>query len=352
MPYSNLLELLKDPIIYAILLGAVIGVINYCIIEILKKLSKYIRERVTIETWKIAIIVSAIFIIIGLMYVFGPYKNQNISDVPDLTGLSRDVAASKLGEAGLRSDFKERFNCTVEKNYVIPGTQDPKSGTYVQKNSSVEATVSLGRVPDVNGLEEDQAILTLRESKLNFTVMNGRNATAKENHVYDQDPGGCETLIPGSTVRIFVNRANTVSITTPFNGEEVNSPTALEGKISVPLLEHEHLWIVVNPREALRYYYPQSGGPIIPRDDLTFTGNAYLGAGSKVDIGKRYDLLVLVLGDDLNNVFKDYMKYGESTKDWRSITEWTSSSGKTISQEDIVKSIKGRVSDVGLKGYS
>ncbi|NYT01368.1 MAG: PASTA domain-containing protein [Methanosarcinales archaeon] len=347
----NLIELLKGPIISAVVVGVAAGLITQVVMGILKKLSKMIRERVNIKTWKLAAIISIIFIIIGLVYVFGPYKDQNISQMPDLTDLSKDMAAARLEEAGLRPEFKERFNCTIERNYIIPGTQDPKAGTYIQKNSSVKVAISLGGIPNVIGMEEEEAIQTLKDVKLNATIVEGRDSSVEEDHVFQQDPAGCDAVTAGSKIKLSVNRAISVLVQSPLDGEDIYSPVALEGKINVPLLEKEHLWIVVNPREALMNYYPQSGSPLTPREDLSFTGNAYLGAGLEGDIGKRYDILVLVVGDDLNAVIEEYMDYARINSDWRSITDWTSSSGRTVSQEEIVKSIKARVSDVGLKDY-
>lgn len=353
MSFLNLIELLKAPIIYTFCISVSAGVISHIVVEFLKKVSEGIRNRLTIKTRNIAIIVSIIIIVIGLVYVFGPYKDQKISAVPDLSGLSKDMAAVRLDEAGLKSDLKERFNCTVEKNYIIPGTQDPGAGTYVQKNSSVKATISLGGIPDVTGLEEEQAILTLRESKLNYSIVDGRNFTVKVNYVYNQDPRGCERVIPGSKVTLFINRSINISIKSPLNGEETNSPVTVDGKITVPLLGQEKLWIVVNSRDALMNYYPQSGGPLIPREDLTFTGNAYLGSGKQDDIGKKYDLLVLVVDNDLSEFFKEYLDYFfQQTGDWLSVTDWTASDGRTVSQEEIIRSVKARVSNVGLKGYN
>jgi hypothetical protein len=354
LSYLNIVELLKIPIIYAIIVGVVIGVITELVLAILKKLlSKDFEWNVSINInpRKIAFIASAFFIIIGLIYVLGPYKDQTISEVPNLTGLSKDMAASKLDEVGLRLDFKEKFNCTIEKNYIIPGTQDPKAGTYVQKNSLVKASISMGPIPNVIGQAEEEAKLALRESKLNLIVKDGRNASVDENYVYDQYPKGCGAFVPGSNVTIYVNRHVNVYITSPLDKEEVLSPVALEGNLSVPLLADEYLWIVVNPREALMNYYPQSGGPLIPTEELTFTGNAYLGTGSESDIGKKYNLQVLLLNYSLNEVFKKYMINGHKTGNWSSITDQALPSDITVSREAIVKSIKRSASDVSLKGY-
>lgn len=311
---------------------------------------KTININISIDKIIAILILSLFMAIVGSQYV-GPLIIETNPRVPDLTGLSSHTAEAMLEKAGLRAEFDHEFNCSVERDYIILETQDPKPGTEVLKNSSVKAKISLGGIPDVIGLDEEQAVSTLRESKLDPIVIGGRDASAEIDHVYKQTPSGCEKTTPGSKVEISVNKAIRAQNISPADNDGVLSPVALKGRLSAPLLGTEHLWIAINPEVALMNYYPQLGGPLIPRDDLAFTGNAYIGTGNEGDIGKRYNLLVLLLNDDINEFFLEYMDYGRGTDDWRSITDWNSSTGRTISEEEMVESIIGGAYNIVLEGY-
>ena len=85
----------------------------------------------------------------------------------------------------MRAEFDHEFNrCSVERDYIILETQGSKAWHGGSENSSVKAKISLGGIPDVNGLDEEQAVSTLRESKLDPIVIGGRDASAEIDHVY------------------------------------------------------------------------------------------------------------------------------------------------------------------------
>lgn len=100
-------------------------------------------------------------------------SGKEIIDVPDITGMNLDQAAQVLEEAGLElnSDISER-NDEAPAGEVIQ--QNPAGGTQLSKGSKVRVTVSKGiekkRVPDVSGLNEEDARSRLEASDFDVNV--------------------------------------------------------------------------------------------------------------------------------------------------------------------------------------
>ena len=83
--------------------------------------------------------------------------------VPDVTGLSRESAESRLRAAHLTPEVDEEESEDVREGDVI--SQSPAGGSEVARGSSVTITVSTGKpkvtVPDVVGMKEARANSTL-----------------------------------------------------------------------------------------------------------------------------------------------------------------------------------------------
>lgn len=112
-----------------------------------------------------------------------------------------------------------------------------------------------------------------------------------------------------------------LSVTITYPSREASSPTKVEGTVSRALKEGEYLWIAVKPSVCLGEWWPQTGGPIKPSEEtLTWKGIASSGV-EKQDISKEFDIAVLVLNDELNSKFKDYLRACEEKKGWPPITK-------------------------------
>lgn len=102
--------------------------------------------------------------------------------VPDATGKSRTEATSLLEKEGLVVNVVESYDSQVEKGIVI--SQSPEAGTTAPAGSSITIRVSQGaednkvRVPDVMGMEEMDATVSLTESGL--TVGNVTQTTHED----------------------------------------------------------------------------------------------------------------------------------------------------------------------------
>lgn len=132
-------------------------------------------------------------------------------DVPDLRGKTLEVAQQLLEEA----DLKLGATTTVSSDEVEDGlivSQDPTSGTRVQRGSSVDVEVSSGKqtvlVPNVTGVDVERAKQLLTDRGLNPVVKTGVCNTGERNNVVlDQDPAPREEVREGSDVTITVNEA-------------------------------------------------------------------------------------------------------------------------------------------------
>ena len=100
-------------------------------------------------------------------------SGKEITDVPDITGMTLDEAAQALEGAGLvlNSDVSEE-NDESPAGQIIK--QDPAGGTQLSKGSKVRVTVSKGvekkRVPDVAGMDVEDAQNRLESNDFDVDV--------------------------------------------------------------------------------------------------------------------------------------------------------------------------------------
>jgi eukaryotic-like serine/threonine-protein kinase len=126
--------------------------------------------------------------------------------VPDVVGLSRESAESRLRDEGLGVSVEEQESDEPEGEVV---SQSPAGGARVNRGTRVTITVSRGRetvtVPDVSGLSRGDAAGQLRAVGLS-PVVRERKVTneAEDGVVVDQRPGAGVEVESGRAVVIFV----------------------------------------------------------------------------------------------------------------------------------------------------
>jgi eukaryotic-like serine/threonine-protein kinase len=127
--------------------------------------------------------------------------------VPDVTGLSRESAESRLRGAHLVAEVDEQESDDVQEGDVI--SQSPGAGSKLARNSTVTITVSTGKpkvsVPNVVGMKEAKANSTLSGAGLT-PVREEREVTDPEQDgvVIEQRPGSGSDADKGSQVVIVV----------------------------------------------------------------------------------------------------------------------------------------------------
>ena len=126
--------------------------------------------------------------------------------VPDVVGLSRTSAESKLESEGLDVVVEQQESDEPEDEVI---GQEPPAGTRVDKGSRVTIVVSQGRekvdVPNVVGLSAAEAARMLRAEGLGV-VRRERSVddAADDGQVVDQRPGAGAELDRGRSVTIVV----------------------------------------------------------------------------------------------------------------------------------------------------
>lgn len=129
-----------------------------------------------------------------------------IIPVPDVTGLPEKRATELLQEAGLVVTSAFAFSDTVPKGRAI--ATEPAAGTNISTGSGVTLRISRGsnkvEVPDLVGLDDQQALEALTEAELGGNVVQ-RDDPAPAGRVVGQSPGPGSLVKRGSQVNIFVS---------------------------------------------------------------------------------------------------------------------------------------------------
>lgn len=131
-------------------------------------------------------------------------KGREPLELPALTGKTIAEATSILKEMGLALTTAEEYSDSVAKGTVI--SQTPAPQTVLYRGDQVNLVVSKGptpiAVPDVFGMQREQAIKVLQES--GFKVSEEKLLGGVFGTVRSQTPGGGEMAQPGTTVVIRV----------------------------------------------------------------------------------------------------------------------------------------------------
>jgi beta-lactam-binding protein with PASTA domain len=128
--------------------------------------------------------------------------------VPNVVGLTREAAETKLTRAGLNVSVQQQESDRPE-NEVID--QSPGQGTKVQRGDQVTLTVSKAKqqssVPDVVGLTSADARRVLRNEGLSVSVRT-RSTTkqSEDGNVIEQRPSGGAQVDKGSQVVLVVGK--------------------------------------------------------------------------------------------------------------------------------------------------
>lgn len=108
----------------------------------------------------------------------------------------------------------------------------------------------------------------------------------------------------------------TAEIESPSENENVSEVVYVSGSLSRELEEDEFLWIAVKPLNSAKDWWPQNNGPKLAAVDRRFDGNAYL-AG---DNGDRFEIAILIVDEEIDKDFMDWVNTSLEEDDWPSIT--------------------------------
>jgi serine/threonine-protein kinase len=148
--------------------------------------------------------------------------------VPDVVNQSERDATAAITGLGLLVRVQDEYSDTVPADQVI--RTDPVAGTEALLGDTVLIVVSLGQepveVPDLVGLNEDQATDALSERGLEISATTQPVADAEQNGlVISQDPTAGEMLLPGTTVNVVIGEYTAPTTTTTTVPPTTATPT-------------------------------------------------------------------------------------------------------------------------------
>ncbi len=152
--------------------------------------------------------------------------------VPDVVNQQRDQATATLEAAGFDVDVT-RGESDEPRNQVL--AQSPEAGMAVAEGSTILLTLSDGpeSVPDVIGLEQQEAEQRIRDAGFNPVVREDNSSTEPKGTVVDQSPKGDQKVPQDTDVNIFVSTYEEPTeepspTDEPSPTEPTESPTATE----------------------------------------------------------------------------------------------------------------------------
>ncbi|GLU49876.1 Stk1 family PASTA domain-containing Ser/Thr kinase [Nocardiopsis ansamitocini] len=127
------------------------------------------------------------------------------TDVPNIQGMTKDQAESALNNAGLKlGSTSEREDGSAPEGTVLES--DPAIDSTVETGTSVNVVlakaVSQVKVPNLSGLNEDQARSRLEELGLGLNPQQEEAAGTTPGTAIRQDPGADAMVDPGSEVTV------------------------------------------------------------------------------------------------------------------------------------------------------
>jgi serine/threonine-protein kinase len=133
-------------------------------------------------------------------------------EVPNLLGLDQAGAQNSLQQVGLSLSPDQGTQVSQDdKDIGKVLVQDPRAGSRLAKGKTVAITVGVAPatvgVPDVVGTNIDQAQRNIVVAHLTAAVQDV-DSTAPKGQVLKQNPGGGNTVKPGTTVTLTVSRGN------------------------------------------------------------------------------------------------------------------------------------------------
>ena len=136
-------------------------------------------------------------------------KGQERIQIPDLKGLTPDVASQKLSELGLTvGDMNEVFDMQLASGFVV--RSDPKNGEAVKRKSIVNIEVSKGieKITLISfvGKGGDEALSELTDKGFDVDVTYKFSDSIFKGQVISQTPDKSDSIELGSKISVVVSK--------------------------------------------------------------------------------------------------------------------------------------------------
>lgn len=128
--------------------------------------------------------------------------------VPDVTGVTIEEAEQRIEDAGLAVGSMEATeSADAEQGTVL--SQTPEAGMSVRRGTAVDLVVAGGipdvRVPDVVGLEQEEAVAALEDAGFDVRTTEAPSNAVASGQVIQQTPAAGQTVPRGTTVGIVIS---------------------------------------------------------------------------------------------------------------------------------------------------
>ncbi len=168
---------------------------------------------------------------VGSNVVLTVAQGSDTVEVPGVVGLTRADAEALLTAAGFSVDVTESYDSVIQSGYVI--SQSPEEASRAPEGSSVTIRVSLGtetekvRVPDLIGLSEMDAIVTLTENGLKAGMISQVNDSDESliDKVCYQSYSVGSYVDAGTVVDLHISIGPIVTETTYRYVDNITAPT-------------------------------------------------------------------------------------------------------------------------------
>ena len=136
-------------------------------------------------------------------------------ELPDLTGLTREEVEQSSVYDRITIKWEEEYNSSVEAGLVY--RQSPRAQRTVKEGQIVTLTVSLGTkyevIPDLRNAAQDTAEATLKDKGFHVLIVQTVDSSVAVGAVIRTDPEVGTTVEAGSTIMLYVSRAQVATTT-------------------------------------------------------------------------------------------------------------------------------------------
>lgn len=170
-----------------------------------------------VAIWIVLLVFLALAVDKVLMPAFAG-KFASTGEVPNLEGMSQEVAEATLTEAGFKFEWLEegRYNSVVPAGMVL--VQMPAAGRTAKLGRTVKLTKSLGlrqvEIPDLRGKSQKQATISLtRAGLVQGEIVKGAHQSIPRGVVIRTIPIAGEKVRVGDTVKVVISAGVTTGKT-------------------------------------------------------------------------------------------------------------------------------------------
>ncbi|MBE6896910.1 MAG: Stk1 family PASTA domain-containing Ser/Thr kinase [Ruminococcaceae bacterium] len=168
---------------------------------------RVIRNKLLAVTAGVFLAVVLVMFGLGVMFTVVNQLNDDLIELPNLVGqVASDVMADPRYNSFFEFSDESRYDDTIGAGLIVE--QSPEEGNY-SRGTKVKLVVSNGKrtvtVPDVNGWEEAQAIVKLKQSDLLYEIIQTQSDSVEDGKVIRTEPSKSTTVPVGTTVKLYVS---------------------------------------------------------------------------------------------------------------------------------------------------